>query len=31
VIKKEADRMAVRREQQPPIPPDLMTLIKEGK
>src|SRR2546426_1788153 len=31
VIKKEGDRMAVRREQQPPIPPDLMTLIKEGK
>ncbi len=31
VIKKEAGRMAVRREQQPPIPPDLMTLIKEGK
>ena len=31
VIKKEADRMAVRREQQSPIPPDLMTLIKEGK
>jgi succinate dehydrogenase / fumarate reductase flavoprotein subunit len=30
VIKKEGDRMAVRREQQPPIPPDLMTLIKES-
>jgi succinate dehydrogenase flavoprotein subunit len=31
VIKKEGDRMAVRRETQPPIPPDLMALIKEGK
>jgi succinate dehydrogenase / fumarate reductase flavoprotein subunit len=30
VIKKEGDRMAVRREPQPPIPPDLMTIIKEG-
>ena len=31
VIKKEGDRMTVRREQQPPIPADLMALIKEGK
>ena len=31
VIKKEGDRMAVRRETQPPLPPDLMALIKEGK
>jgi succinate dehydrogenase / fumarate reductase flavoprotein subunit len=31
VIKKEGDRMVVRRETQPPIPADLMTLIKEGK
>jgi len=30
VIKKEGDRMAVRRETQPPIPADLMSLIKEG-
>ena len=31
VIKKEGDRMAVRREQQPPIPAELLALIKEGK
>ncbi len=31
VIKKEGDRMAVRRETQPQIPADLMALIKEGK
>ena len=31
VIKKEGERMMVRREAQPPIPNDLMTLIKEGK
>jgi succinate dehydrogenase / fumarate reductase flavoprotein subunit len=31
VIKKEGDRMVVRREAQPPIPADLMALIKEGK
>jgi len=31
VIKKEGDRMAVRREHQPPIPPEFMALIKEGK
>jgi succinate dehydrogenase / fumarate reductase flavoprotein subunit len=31
VIKKESDRMVVRRETQPPIPADLLTLIKEGK
>ena len=31
VIKRDGDRMAVRRETQPPIPADLMTLIKEGK
>jgi succinate dehydrogenase / fumarate reductase flavoprotein subunit len=31
VIKKEGDRMAVRREPLPPIPADLMALIKEGK
>src|SRR5579859_560905 len=30
-IKKEGDRMVVRRESQPPLPDDLMTLIKEGK
>jgi len=30
VIKKEGNRMAVRRETQPPIPADLLTLIKEG-
>jgi succinate dehydrogenase / fumarate reductase flavoprotein subunit len=30
VIKKEGDRMAVRRETQPPVPADLLTLIKEG-
>jgi len=30
VIKKDGDRMVVRREPQPPIPADLMTLIKEG-
>jgi succinate dehydrogenase / fumarate reductase flavoprotein subunit len=30
VIKKEGDRMAVRRETQPPLPADLATLIKEG-
>ncbi len=30
VIKKEGDRMVARREAQPPIPADLMTLIKEG-
>ena len=30
-IKKEGDRMVVGREAQPPIPADLMTLIKEGK
>ena len=29
-IKKDGDRMVVRREQQPPIPDDLMTIIKEG-
>jgi succinate dehydrogenase / fumarate reductase flavoprotein subunit len=31
VIKKDGDRMTARREAQPPIPADLMTLIKEGK
>jgi len=31
VIKREGDRMAVRREAQPPLPAELMTLIKEGK
>jgi succinate dehydrogenase / fumarate reductase flavoprotein subunit len=31
VIKKEGERMTVRRETQPPIPDDLLTLIKEGK
>jgi succinate dehydrogenase / fumarate reductase flavoprotein subunit len=30
VIKKEGNRMAVRRETQPPIPADLMALIKES-
>src|SRR5216117_2278018 len=30
VIKKEGTRMAVRREQQPPIPPEFMALIKES-
>ena len=30
VIKKEGGRMAVRREVQPPIPADLMALIKES-
>ncbi|HWC74499.1 MAG TPA: fumarate reductase/succinate dehydrogenase flavoprotein subunit [Gemmatimonadales bacterium] len=30
-IKKEGDRMVVRREAQSPIPADLMALIKEGK
>ena len=30
VIKKEGDRMVVRREAQPPLPADLMKLIKEG-
>src|SRR6059036_28656 len=30
VIKKEGDRMAARREQQPPIPAELLALIKEG-
>ncbi len=30
VIKKEGNRMAVRREQQPPIPPEFMALIKES-
>jgi len=29
-IKKEGDRMAVRREAQPPLPADLMAIIKEG-
>jgi succinate dehydrogenase / fumarate reductase flavoprotein subunit len=29
-IKKEGGRMTVRREPQPPLPPDLMTIIKEG-
>jgi succinate dehydrogenase / fumarate reductase flavoprotein subunit len=31
VIKQDGDRMVVRRETQPPIPAELMTLIKEGK
>ena len=31
VIKQEGDRMVVRRETQPPIPADLLALIKEGK
>ena len=31
VIKHEGDRMVVRREAQPPVPADLMALIKEGK
>src|SRR5881398_1313496 len=31
VIKKEGTRMTVRRETQPALPADLMTLIKEGK
>ncbi|MFN2571013.1 MAG: fumarate reductase/succinate dehydrogenase flavoprotein subunit [Gemmatimonadales bacterium] len=31
VIKKEGDRMAVRREAQPPLPADLLAIIKEGK
>jgi len=31
VIKNEGDRMVVRREAQPPVPADLMALIKEGK
>jgi succinate dehydrogenase / fumarate reductase flavoprotein subunit len=31
VIKKEGNRMTVRREAQPPLPADLMALIKEGK
>ncbi|HYX83083.1 MAG TPA: fumarate reductase/succinate dehydrogenase flavoprotein subunit [Gemmatimonadales bacterium] len=31
VIKNEGDRMVVRREQQPPIPDELMMLITEGK
>jgi succinate dehydrogenase / fumarate reductase flavoprotein subunit len=30
VVKKEGDRMVARREPQPPIPPELLTLIKEG-
>jgi succinate dehydrogenase / fumarate reductase flavoprotein subunit len=30
VIKKEGERMVVRREAQPPLPPDLMSIIKEG-
>lgn len=30
VIKKEGNRMAVRREQQPPIPPEFMAIIKES-
>jgi len=30
VIKKEGDRMAVRREAQPPLPADVMKLIQEG-
>jgi len=30
VIKKDGDRMAVRREPQPPIPAEFMALIKEG-
>ncbi len=31
VIKKEGDRMVVRREAQPPLPADLAAFIKEGK
>jgi len=31
VIKKEGDRMAVRREAQPPLPAELEEIIKEGK
>ena len=31
VIRKDGNRMAVRRESQPPIPTELATLIKEGK
>jgi succinate dehydrogenase flavoprotein subunit len=31
VIKRDGSRMAVRREAQPPLPADLMALIKEGK
>jgi succinate dehydrogenase / fumarate reductase flavoprotein subunit len=30
VVQKEGDRMVVRREAQPPLPADLMQLIKEG-
>jgi succinate dehydrogenase / fumarate reductase flavoprotein subunit len=30
VVKKEGDRMVARREPQPPIPAELLTLIKEG-
>jgi succinate dehydrogenase / fumarate reductase flavoprotein subunit len=30
VIKKEGERMVVRREAQPPLPADLMSIIKEG-
>jgi succinate dehydrogenase / fumarate reductase flavoprotein subunit len=30
VVKKDGDRMVVRREAQPPLPADLLTLIKEG-
>jgi len=30
VIKKDGNRMAVRREQQPPIPPEFMAIIKEA-
>ena len=30
VIKKEGDRMAVRRETQPALPADVLKLIKEG-
>ena len=30
VVKKEGDRMTVRREAQPELPADLMRLIKEG-
>ena len=30
VVKQQGGRMTVRREPQPPIPPELMTLIKEG-
>jgi succinate dehydrogenase / fumarate reductase flavoprotein subunit len=31
VIKKEGDRMTVRREAQPPLPAELEKIIKEGK